>query len=275
MVDYRERTEPVWRQLAQRPNSETAFREWVALSYPNNEPEIDYENLPNELFPNYSLGRHPVSNRFFRLFDPNYGLRGTGNPNAAIASNDLWPRYADFSDQPETPSIYLSFYDAWVYSRFLYWDGLSCHLPHEDQWECSAKYGFGWAQWDQAYWWGNDFDRDRDRERINCRETGNKKTLVPDSRRANPLTVIADPKEQGLIDMLGGLWEWCEDPCPNLGDSYRRHSAEMFADPSVARSLRGGSFYSSAFDARCSRRDHNDPSKAYRNFGCRVARAKP
>lgn len=242
---------------------------------PANENQISYEDLPSEQLPSYFLGRHAVSNSFYQLFDPGHGLRGSSNRDGNLSENDLWPLYADYSDQSATASIYVNFYDAWVYTRFLYWDGLACHLPREDQWECAVKYGFGWEHWDQAYWWGNDFDAGQDREQINCHEAGYGKTLVPASRRANPLTVRDDPQRRGLTDMLGGTWEWCEDPFSNLCDGYQSHSCELFADPSVYRAVRGGSFISHAIHTRCSNRSHRNPADALHDFGCRVARAIP
>ncbi len=263
-LEWRERLEPRWRAFARRTDINAAFDEYVNSRWPANEAEIGYENLPIESFPNFALGRQTICNIFFRLFDPGHGVR----------ESQLWPNYAGYSESPEHPCIYVSWYDAWVYSRFLCWDGLSCQLPRENQWECAAKYGFGWDDWEHAYWWGRDFEKARDTSRINCFESQYKKTLVPSPQRANPLTVAIDPKRIGLMDMLGNVWEWCDDPFPDASRSYSASSESLIRDPNVSRSCRGGSFDDDAFFTRCSFRFHYDPSDADLFDGFRVARAQ-
>jgi formylglycine-generating enzyme required for sulfatase activity len=274
MLELRETRERRWAALARRPDREQAFLEYMDDKYPANEAEINYVDLPSEAFPDFGLGRHPVSNRFYRLFDPGHGLRGKVDSKGTDQPSDLWPSYSDYSSAEAEPAIYLSFFDGWVYCQFLYWDGQSCELPHEDQWECAAKFGFGWERWDQPYWWGYDFDPHRDKERINCSETKYGQTLEPSSERANPYTVTLDPQGKGLMDMQGGAWEWCQDPFLQLRDLYQRHGQEIDRDPNVSRSVRGGSFNGDAIHAGCSNRDHFHPVVAYHHNGCRVARAK-
>ena len=263
-VISRESCEPKWHRLAVDPDFEPAFEQFVADYFSENEAEIAYEDLPNEQLSDFSLGRHTVSNIFFRLFDPSHGQR----------ESQLWSNYTKYSESEIHPCIYVDWFDSFVYCRFLFWDG-SCHLPYEDQWECAVKLGFGWEDWQQNYWWADDYVVDRDRERVNIQPSGYGKTLEPSPKRASQWSKAIDPKGLGLMDMLGNVWEWCEDPFPDYSMPYRRQPDETKRDASVSRSCRGASFADYYVnDARCSYRLLNDPSVAGLFYGFRVARAR-
>jgi formylglycine-generating enzyme required for sulfatase activity len=195
--------------------------------------------------------------------------------------------------------VVISFFDAWVYCQWLRWDGQSCRLPWETEWEYAAKYGF--ASWDLEYWWeGIEHRQKPDRmfikPRINCSETTDKKpsnkekgcTLVPDPVRASSGSKALDrgPEGQnkGLMDMQGNTWEWCqdkhrsnyEDPAkvsPFLEQEQQHRQESSARDASVSRVLRGGSFIIIGRRASASYRNHFVPAYAFVSCGFRVARA--
>jgi hypothetical protein len=158
-----------WPRLEMADGREQLAR-W--LSSPELEDEVVGEaDREQPIKQPFQLCRDPLLNRWYRLFDPEHGLRAWYR-QADVA-------YARYSPDPNTPVIYVSWYDAWVFCLWACWDGQSCHLPNERQWEYAAKAG-------------------------------------ADDRHCNPW---------GLRDMLGNVWEWCQD-------WYGEYDAELPEGPS-------------------------------------------
>ena len=83
-------------------------------------------------------------------------------------------------------------------------------------------------------------------------------------RRANPW---------GLYDMLGNVWEWCEDVWVS---DHREKSRAAAADPASAhRVIRGGSWTASRRLVRAAYRDRVEPSDRSRGLGFRCAEFRP
>ena len=256
----RDEWEPNWHQYVREGDLDSYLRERYLLG--------TEQRTVCQVGP-FCLGRNTVSNAFYRLFDPDHGitLRNSG--------------YVDYSKTEKHPVIRVSFFDCFVFCQWLRWAGDSCRLPWEDEWEFAAKIGL--PDWSQGYWWADDFDRQRDRERINCRETDYGQTLIPSSGRASPASRALDREQggtgDGLMDLLGNVWEWCQDrfryDYGSTSEVRRERRAEDCGiNPSVSRSLRGGSFDYNAQNAPCSYRIHFDPSIALNDYGFRVARAR-
>jgi formylglycine-generating enzyme required for sulfatase activity len=195
--------------------------------------------------------------------------------------------------------VVISFFDAWVYCQWLRWDGQSCRLPWETEWEYAAKYGF--PSWQLEYWWEDIENREKpgrifSKSQINCFETTDKKpsnenrgcTVIPDPARASSgskeLDLGPEAKKKGLMDMQGNTWEWCQDrhrsnyEHPDNERSFpeqeQQHRHESLArDATVSRVLRGGSFGVYGRLASASYRVHYGPSYAFFDDGFRVARA--
>lgn len=82
-----------------------------------------------------------------------------------------------------------------------------------------------------------------------------------DQKRPNPL---------GLNDMLGNVYEWCEDWVSPYG-------AELAIDPTgpatgSSRVFRGGSWLSDERHVRAANRHARDPGLRYDSVGFRLAR---
>jgi formylglycine-generating enzyme required for sulfatase activity len=222
-----------WTKLF-RDRDVDAVSRWL---YPSNETPRERAQVVAP----FQLNRWPTVNAWYRLFDPGHGLV------------DSWYRntYRKISPDAETPTIFVSWYDAWAFCLWAHWHGESCRLPHEHQWEYAAKAGTDWS-WN--YWWGDEFDRAK------CNADQNvDRTTRPASAHANPWS---------LEDILGNVWEWTDD-------EYRRVYALDEPPDSSARVLRGGSWYNDAFFVRSAYRLHDQPWLSEFFLGFRVARALP
>ncbi len=251
-------------KLAEQPQSEESIRAYLAerFGYVVGEPQ----EMPLSAF---QLGRQTISNGWYQLYDSRH-------PNKH--SN-----YSEYSPSPDHPAVALSFYDAWVYSQWLRWDGQSCRLPFEAEWEYAAKIGY--PHWALEYWWEDAQDLDKPKhdfsaDRIICWETRQNKdskgmTEIPSAKRASPGSKEADPSGEGLKDMQGNTWEWCMDAWqPNsIGTPPETTINPHPGNASVRRVVRGGCFYVNGLQASASYRILNDPTFASISYGLRLARA--
>ncbi|MCY2996052.1 MAG: SUMF1/EgtB/PvdO family nonheme iron enzyme [Planctomycetota bacterium] len=200
----------------------------------------------------FQLSRCPTLNVWYRLYDPGHGLR----------LSPFRKLYQQFSPDAQFPAIHVSWFDAWAFCLWLRWGGGSCRLPWEDEWEYAAKFG---TPWDQKYWWGDEFDA----ARCNARESSVGRTEPPSETHANPATQTLDPAEIGLQDLLGNVWEWCQD---QYREHYERTDSDAPGDTISSRVLRGGSFSDYAWHTCSATRDEDHPSIADRVNGMRIAR---
>jgi formylglycine-generating enzyme required for sulfatase activity len=86
------------------------------------------------------------------------------------------------------------------------------------------------------------------------------------------------PNDFGLFDMLGNVFEWCQDhplryvPAANGQASVDEEETNRIVTDSVPRALRGGSFYHHALNLRSASRLSARPGEDNPGIGLRVAR---
>jgi formylglycine-generating enzyme required for sulfatase activity len=85
------------------------------------------------------------------------------------------------------------------------------------------------------------------------------------------------PNELGLFDMLGNLWEWCQDlyqtrQVDTSGNVYEDINIHIYIDQSEPRVLRGGAYNHPPAGARSSNRGWNAPEDRYSHDGFRPSR---
>jgi formylglycine-generating enzyme required for sulfatase activity len=144
-------------------------------------------------------------------------------------------------------------------------DGLTYRLPSEAEWEYAARAGTT-----TAFAFGDSLSADQANFDGNYPYGGAakgkylEKTTPAGSYRSNAF---------GLYDMHGNVWEWCED-------WYGTYLSGAMTGPTGAESgqyrvLRGGSWFSVAFNSRSADRIWFSPSTRSYGFGFRVtARAR-
>lgn len=185
----------------------------------------------------FCLCRYPTLNAWYRLFVPGHGE----------VESIYFGTYQSVSPTPESPVIFVSWYDAWAFALWAHCQGRSCRLPREYEWEYAAKAD---SPWDQNYWWGDEFDADK------CNAEGHVgRAVPPTSAHVNPW---------GFEDILGNVWEWCED-------WYRREYDRKVVDGGSIRMLRGGSWSRDARYCRSAFRYGIVPEYRSNSLGFRVA----
>ncbi|MEW6735396.1 MAG: formylglycine-generating enzyme family protein [Acidobacteriota bacterium] len=183
----------------------------------------------------FKLGRFEVTNAQWKSYCDAIGQNYPPNPK-------LGKDY--FLEKPNHPVLNISWQDAQDYCQWLSQiTGQQYRLPTEAEWEYAAQ--------------------DSTLSRFADNRT-----------KTSPHTAVVgsyQPNQFGLFDMLGNVWEWCEDWYnPNF---YRGSALDnpQGADKGKYRVLRGGSWGDPRILCRVSNRIYCDPMGKYRFYGLRIA----
>jgi formylglycine-generating enzyme required for sulfatase activity len=165
--------------------------------------------------------------------------------------------------------------------------GLALVLPTEAQWEHACRAGTGTALYsgpieimgennapalDPIAWYGGNSGVRYDIEE-GSDSSGWKEMQYPNPKSGTREVGNKRPNPWGLHDMLGNVWEWCED-------GLRAYNGEMQVDPvgpmdaGAARVGRGGSWYNYAGYCRSASRSNDRPDGQSNSIGFRCARVQ-
>lgn len=140
--------------------------------------------------------------------------------------------------------------------RYCKWKGPGYSLPTEAQWEYAAR-----GKTDTEYFWGDKADSIRF-----YASAGNMLLPVKSFR----------PNRFGLFDMLGNVWEWCQD---RYDTHYYKKSPEnnpagpLDSEKYPYRVVRGGSWNEYMWNIRSANRNYGEPFRRFDGVGFRICRS--
>lgn len=206
----------------------------------------------NVVILSYALDIHPVTNEQFVRFLQAMGGEKDENNNDIIRLRDSRIKRSSGkliieSGYIKHPVVGVTWYGALAYAK---WIGK--RLPTEAEWEIAAANGK-----DYIYPSGESIERSQ-----------------ANYFSADTTAVLSyPPNEFGLYDMVGNVYEWCNDwYAYNYYDvSMLEPESPMGPQQGVYRVLRGGCWKSLKEDLRISHRHRNNPGAVNRTYGFRCA----
>jgi formylglycine-generating enzyme required for sulfatase activity len=165
--------------------------------------------------------------------------------------------------------------------------GLNLILPSEAQWEYACRAGTETATYagaidilgannapvlDKIAWYGGNSGVDF--ELANGIDTSEWLEKQYNHTKAGTHPVrTREPNEWGLYDMLGNVWEWCEDHWHENYKTAPTDGSAWLKGGAVGRVIRGGSWYYFARDVRAAYRIVHPPGFSAGTLGFRSARS--
>ncbi len=231
------------------------------MGSPSREDGLEYigEDPVHEVcVDDFYLGKYEVTNEQYRKYRPVHN-------SGSFVDDGLNGR--------NQPVVNVSWQDADGYARWLSKkSGKKYSLPTEAQWEYAARGGT-----DTARFWGNSPDDACSYANVADRTLYRKwGDLFEIHDCADGYVVTAPvgsfkPNGYGLYDMLGNVWEWCQDW---YGEEYYSSSPRQNpTGPALGkyRVNRGGGWNNDPRLVRAAYRDWDSPGGAYNGLGFRLA----
>ena len=201
----------------------------------------------------FAIDIHPVTNeQFVRFLEVMGGEKDSNHQDIIRMRDSRIKRSAGKlsieSGYAKHPVVGVTWYGAVAYAK---WIGK--RLPTEAEWEIAAR----GAKENSLYPTGEDIEKSQ--------------ANFFSADTTSVMSYIAN--DYGLYDMVGNVYEWCQDW---YGYNYYEISIQEPENPKgplqgVYRVLRGGCWKSLKEDLRCSRRHRNNPGTVNGTYGFRCA----
>lgn len=206
----------------------------------------------------FYLGKYEVTNAQFKKFSPGH------NSNTREGSQLT-------GDQQ--PVVSVSWEDAAAYAKWLSEKtGAAYRLPTEAEWEYAARAGAK-----QSRFWGNSPDEACQYANV-ADITAKQKwakwtTFFCDDKYATSAPVGSFmPNGNGLFDMLGNVWEWCEDTYHSEAYSKLPKDNPLYGGSGEYRVMRGGGWSNGPLGIRNSHRVGLSPDFGHHSLGFRLVK---
>ena len=208
----------------------------------------------------FYLGKNEVTNEQFKKFKPQHD---SGTSEGTSLGED------------KQPAVNVSWEDAVAYAEWLSkQSGQTYRLPTEAEWEYAARSGSS-----QSRFWGNNPDE--------ACKYANVADMTAKKLRPKWTTFFCDDtfavsapvgsfmaNAYGLHDMLGNVWEWCEDVYNSEAYTKLPKDNPVYGGSGEYRVMRGGGWSNGPLGIRSSHRVGLSPDFGHHALGFRLAKAK-
>ena len=208
----------------------------------------------------FYLGKYEVTNEQFKKFKPRHDS-GTSEETSLGADKQ--------------PAVNVSWEDAVAYAGWLSkQSGQTYRLPTEAEWEYAARSGSS-----QSRFWGNNPDEackyanvaDMTAKKLHPKWT----TFFCDDTFAVSAPVGSfTANGYGLHDMLGNVWEWCEDVYNSEAYTKLPKDNPVYGGAGEYRVMRGGGWSNGPLGIRSSHRVGLSPNFGHHALGFRLVKTK-
>jgi formylglycine-generating enzyme required for sulfatase activity len=220
------------------------------------EADSDEKDIQEVCVDGFWMAKTEVTNKQYRQYDPRHNSKD----------------YSGLSlNEDDQPVVYVSWENAKEFAKWLSRkSGQQFHLPTEAQWEYAARGGTNTERYwgdnpDEACKYANVYD-----------QTANDKFSFGWNDDCNDGYAVTSPvgkfkpNDFGLYDMLGNVWEWCEDVYD--ARAYLKHEANnpVITKGGTFRVVRGGSWISSPSHVRAAYRFRDYPDSRGNGVGFRL-----
>ena len=228
---------------------------WMDFGSPPGDPDAADDERPHqaELRRPAAIGLAPVTQALWRAVmghNPAYFQPEVGAEDRPV-ERVSWEQAVEFCDRLSAALGLPPAHSGSGASVRCAFDGPGFRLPTEHEWEAAARAGaphrYAGADTPDPVAWT------AENSQIETHPVGEKQ-----------------PNALGLVDMSGGVWEWC-------WDVYAPYPSASPIDPTgpnigPTRVFRGGSWSSPATSARVANRSAGPPAQGFDNVGLRLAR---